>query len=284
MSLSFVSENGTTWALDGTQGVTVLEKVGGVFTAEMDLTIDPLLGTDGGTLVNRRQPPRNVDLPVLVSTGVPAVQALWARFLSAVSVGGRLVYTGEDHTRQLRRVWLQSVAPGRFGYDLGQVADEVFVMSLVALDPWWVGEVQTLSLTGAASGDSIGWSSAEPWNAALPWNGGASLQVEVYGDAPAFPVIDIYGPVDTVSVGIADGLAWASVQDLTLGQRLTVDHRPGYRGPRLESTNTVNWALLTEESRLWALANGSNTVVVNVTGDDANTQVTLSYEPRYLTP
>lgn len=284
MTLSFWSVDGTAWPLDGSTHVTALQDIGGFYTPSVDLTVDARVGADGGVLVSSRQPPRPIDLPVMVSTTRPAVRSVWSAFLSSVAAGGTLVNAGDTSTRQLRQISLQSVTSGLLGYNLEHVDDEVFTLSLLALDPWWYSEAVVVPL--AVAGDSIPWNSANDWSSPLPWNGGSSMSLTVAGSATAFPVFDIYGPATEVSVGISSGTGWATQagQTLAAGQRLTVDHRPGRRGPKLAGATTINWALLSEDSRLFAMPPGNHTLVMNVAGDTSATRATMTYEPRWFTP
>jgi hypothetical protein len=254
-----------------------------MYAPPIDLVMAQRVGSDGAVLTSTRQPPRPIDLHILVE-GVGTVLAAWSTLLRAFNAGGYFRHTGTTGVRVLRDVRLESASASGFGYNIDAAGADVATVSLLALDPWWYGEAVVVPLQ--ITGDSIPWNSANDWSAALPWNGGATVSVVVTGDTPASPMIDVYGPATEVSVGLSAGTAWqtAPATTLTAGRRLTVDHRPGNRGPKLSGEANIRWTVLTEASRLFDMPQGTNTVVFNVSGDTSSTTATITYEPRWLTP
>jgi hypothetical protein len=286
MSLTWVSNNGTTWPLDGTEWVTVAADAEGLFEIPTDLVLDPRVSLDGSALVSARRSPRPVVLPFVL---VGDVRDVWGRLISALAAGGTLRYTAPDGTRELRQVVLEAPDRAWSGHDLRHRADDAIAVSLLALDPWWYGTAvfETISLDI----EGIEWSPDLGWNPDIPWNGGASVQLTVTSEASVSPVWTIVGEVDEVIVA-SGPLAWQWVEPLADAAGGTVDTRRGSRGPRLGSEivagvgglGPIRWGLLSEQSRLFNLQPGANVLAIGVSGASSLAELTVGWEPRWLTP
>lgn len=297
-TVGFVSANGDEWTFDGTPQIAhgnaaaaIGRNAEGVFEAPDELVIDPRTGLDGGALVSRRAPVRRVVLPLeLTAAAGSTLRTVWASLFAALRAGGTLTYTAGATTRELRQVVLEGVDRAGLGMDMGAIRGDVVVVTLVALDPWWYGPLELTEIDLAAI-DGTGWEPPVSWAPDLPWNGGDAAPITVDGDTGAAPVFTIEGPVDEVIVA-RSGLAWAWQSPLGAGEGGTVDCRPGRRGPRLGSEivtgvgalGDVRWQLLTEQSRLFTLEPGSNTLAIGVAGASTGATLTVGVEPRYLVP
>lgn len=285
MNLTFVSDNGTTWTLDGDLGVQLVDQVDGLTTTTVDLTVENRVGADGGVLISHRRPPQRVVVDLLVADHVPSVDRLaqWSEFQAAAHVGGKLVFAGSSGTRELRNLVLESTSRNM----LDPLSDQ-FTSTFVALDPWWYGQAVTESFVFAAP---TGWDDPIAWDSPIPWNGGAAAQVTVQGHGPAFPLWTITGAITELIVG-GGTQQWTWTYDLTTGAYGTVDHRPGSKSPRLGSTlhgvaesGFGLWSLLSNSSTLdWGLAPGVNDLIVSAAGTDGSSALELWYEPKWLSP
>lgn len=279
----------TVWLLDGSMGVRIGRGVEGLERPVASLELSDRVGADGAVLLRERSPARRFVLPLLIDETRVAFEAVVAAFRAGTLTADRGGITG-PRPRQLRGVIYEAGLEGEWSVAAGGVAGQTarrVVVSMLATDPWWYGPGRAESLGFGAA--STPWNPPEPWNAALPWNGGGSVSIDVEGDAPASPYFDVYGPVSDVTVSIsAPSLVrrygWRSQYALAAGQRLTVDHRPGSRGPRLEGAASVNWALLTAASRLFTLPVGSSSIVAGIVGSSGATEAVMYWEPRWLTP
>ena len=291
MSLAWTSANGSTWPLDGSDGVTVVDTAEGIFSIPLDMIVEQRVGADGGVLISQRRAPRRVMLSFLLaepSEGA-GVLSLWTEFYAALTAGGTLSYEGVSATRELRQVLLEGADRSMLGRDLRYAPADRFTATFIALDPWWYGsaESQTINL-----GSPTAWNAAIPWNSAIPWNGGSAVSVGIIGDTSALPVWTITGATTELLVANSAGSSWTWIDDLASGAYGTVDHRPGSRGPRLgsdlygdEESDFGLWYLLDNSSTLdWGLAVGDNNLVVSAAGTDGSTTLEMWYEPRYLGP
>lgn len=296
MSLTFVSNNGTTWPFDGSTGVTMTAGDEGIFDIPVDLAIDQRVGADGGTLVQARRAPRTVVLNLMIENA-SSVLPTWGSLMRAFAAGGSLVHTGVNGTRRLRQVNLSVPGRGRTGYDLNYRPVDVFSVVLVALDPWWYGDAESTSRINLAVNPTQFDDATVLFDDALtPFNGGTSITLLVEGDAPASPwiVIDAYyytGNQSVDSVVVGNGTVdWEMIRPL-VGRVFEVNTFPGLRGPHLGSmftphdpVNPVDWSWLSERSRLFDLPVGSTVVTFGAVNPSANVTIRFGWESRWLTP
>jgi hypothetical protein len=280
---SWIATDGTVLPLDGTGGVSVLRGAAGLDVPPTDLTVEQRVSAAGAVLLNVREPARSLSLPIIVDLDVISTSEVAALF----QPGGVLVSSA---SRELRELVYVSGLGGVWSIDSGGVtglSHRKFPLEFLALDPWWYGEAIQESFV---FGEPTAWDAAIAWDSAIPWNGGAAVSATITGDAPAFPLWTITGAATELIV--SDGTsAWTWTRDLATGSYGTVDHRPGFRSPRLGSNlNGVEesgfglWFLLSNDSTLdWGLPSGVNDVIVSVAGDDGSSALSLWYEPRWLT-
>jgi hypothetical protein len=292
MSLTWRSDNGTTFPLDGSEGVLAVDEDEGIFTLAASLTIDQRVG-DGGVLVNRRYGPRRVVLSFLLEPTGETLLALWSRFFAGLAAGGELDYDGPNGIRTLRDVVLEAPDRSLAGHDLQHAPVDAFSVSLLALDPWWYGPEETLA---GGFADPTPWNAALPWDSALPWNGGSSQSITNGGDV-ATPVLVVVHPgtgsTATISMSV-DGVGGWETATIPADTYLTVSGETGRRGPHLGahgrvggiSDGPIRWNLLTEGSQLFDLPAGTSSLVMglsNPAGDDSETW-SVYWSPRYFTP
>lgn len=274
---SWVSTDGSTIAFDGSDGVRITRGATGLEVRPVALNIEQRIAASGGVLINRREPPRPVTLPIFIDENVTTVSAV----AQSLVAGGTLV---SSDGRELR--YLEYVG-GLEGLWRSPTLRR-FDVEFVALDPWWYGEAVQESFE---FGEPTPWDAPIPWDSPIPWNGGAAMSATITGDAEALPLWTITGAVTELIVS-SGSQSWTWTHDLASGDYGTVDHRPGSRSPRLGSElNGVAesgfglWFLLSNSSTLdWGLSPGENDLVVSVAGDDGSSALSLWYEPRWLTP
>jgi hypothetical protein len=293
--LSFVSDNGTTFPLDGSDGIQVVDLVDGLATIPQDLIIDARVG-DGGTLVSSRLGARRLALSVMLDDPVHLTRlSQWSTLQRALFAGGSLVFDGSSGQRTLYQVTLESSVRSMIGPD---DIDDVFTLTVVALDPWWYGPEESLGgstgTCGQAFGTPTAWDAASAWDAGIPWDGGAGTAVDNTGDTAAWCEVVVHpGTAAAVSVAMSiDGIGgWTSVA-LPMSRCLTVNGEPGDRGPRTGSARfgqgeaPILWSLLTETSQLFELPVGTSSIITGLSSPagDGSESWNVFWSPRYLTP
>jgi hypothetical protein len=276
--LTWRDATGIPTVLSEANGYKVLRPTKGLGVAAPQNTIESLIAFDGAALTNRRRDTQSLIVPMFVRDAIRA-QAKIETLATLLDNGpGQLEYADGVNTRYLKNV----IYDGGLGGDLTDAPvstwRKVNVM-LLALDPWWYGPANSQALAVATP---TAFDAAISFDSVLPFDGGAAVGVSIVGDAEAFPVITVTGPVTTLTVG-ASGLLWSVANPLLASDTLIVDHRPGSRGPRLNG-GPVDWSLLSEASRLWTLAKGVTSVISGTTGSTGATSISMAWDPRYLAP
>lgn len=274
-TLTWTDAAGTATVFDGSDGISMLINPVGLEAPNPTNTIDDFVNFDGGILVHRSRPVRSVALNLYVEHDT-RVETAVAQLASMLQGPGTLVYADDVQSRTLREVIYET---GIDGSGPGNLLARSVVVSLLALDPWWYGPPASQALATSAV---TTFDAAISFDSTTPFDGGGSVAVAVSGDAEAYPVFTVVGPVTTLTIG-SGGLAWQIASPLTSSDSLVIDHRPSSRGPR-KNSGPVDWSLLTESSRLWPLAQGLTAVVTGATGTSGATSVVMSWEPKYLTP
>lgn len=279
-SLTWIDTNGTSTVLDVSTGFRFLTGGVGLDVPPVELSTEPYLSFDGSVLVKRRRGQRRVALPLYINTGGTVSTAV-GQAAAFFQGPGTLRYTGVN-TRDLINVIYEAGMEGDWS---DQVAvNETWrklVVSLLALDPWWYGSTDTVAFQiniQVAFDDA-----ATAFDAAISFDAASTNPILVEGDVSAFPVTTIVGPFTTLQVGLSGGQSFALADPLAGGDIITVDTRPGSRGPS-RNGGAVDWSLLTPASRLWELEVGTSVMDVAATGESGSSGIEMSWRERWLTP
>lgn len=276
--LTWRDANNVATVLSEANGYKVLRPTMGLGVAPPQNTIEPYIAFDGAALMNRRRNTQSVILPILVRHATRA-QTLIEALASMLNNGpGQLEYADGLNTRYLKNVIYDGGLSGNLS-DAPNPLWRKIAVSLLALDPWWYGPGNsvTVTVTAVTAFDAV-----VGFDLFIPFDGGSTAGVAVVGDTDAYPVVTVTGPAATLTVGTG-GLFWSIQDPLLAGDVLVVDHRPGSRGP-VKNGGLVDWSLLSEASRLWTLPAGTDSVITGSTGTSGATSVVIAFEPRYLTP
>jgi len=105
--------------------------------------------------------------------------------------------------------------------------------------------------------------------------------VHVSGDVESWPIITVVGPGQNPSArNLTTGASWTVTTSLAAGQRLVVDHRPGWKRVTIDDANA--YPLLTSDSSLWSLAPGDNKIELALANTDPTASITLNWENAWL--
>lgn len=272
--MTWIDSTGTRTPFDGSQGILLMNAPVGVEAPNPANVVDAAI-FDGGVLVSRRKPARDLALGLFVEHPTRAMTPLG--YLARILQGpGQLEWADEVNIRTLKNVIYEAGIDG--SGEVQNVEARSVVASLIALDPYWYGAQTSVPMT--ISGTT-------PFDAALAFDsitafdGGGTATIAIAGDVDAWPVFTIRGPATQV-VMTSGAQTWATALPIGGADTLVVDHRPESRGPSLNG-NPINWALLTEASRLFPLQVGTVSVLLSVTGASGATSITVAWSPRYLT-
>jgi hypothetical protein len=109
--------------------------------------------------------------------------------------------------------------------------------------------------------------------------GGAS--VENQGEDVAWPLWTLNGPMTAATfTNNTTGDILTLTATLTAGQSITIDTSPGQKTV-LREDGSKHFEYVSPTSTLWALAVGTNSLAVSISGSGTGTQLTLQYKQRY---
>jgi len=278
----WVALDGSTIELSEENGYTILYGLSGLDAPPVELNTAPRTAGDGSLLVKRRTNDRFIVLPLRVRTETQ-VRSTIAMLADKFRGPGQFRFSENGSTfRTLRDVYYETGLEGDESSDASYPGVwRKVVVSLRALDPWWYGaaEARTMSLGAETAFDAVlGFD-----DPVTPFDGGTTTTFQVGGHADSYPVWTFAGPFTALTVVVAGSESMELASALADGSTITVDTRPGSRGPSLNG-GAVDWSILTAASRLPTFAPGSTSVAVGAAGDDAGSSVSVTYEPRWLTP
>lgn len=274
-SMTWIDVDGVATVLDGSSGILLQANPVGLEAPNPTNTIDEYAVFDGGVLANRRRPVRSIALGLYLEHDT-RIETVLGEAAAMLQGPGQLQWADDAHTRTLKQVIYEA---GLDGSGETTLLEATRVVSLLALDPWWIGQAASVTLTVGAV---TAFDAALAFDSVTAFDGGGTAAVPVEGDAATWPVFTITGPATTLVVG-SGGFAWQLSSPLAAGDTLVIDHRPSSRGPRLNDA-PVDWSLITESSRLWPLDHGLTAIVTGATGTTAATLIVMAYDSRWLTP
>lgn len=283
MIITWVDSTGT-FTLDDTNGIDVLEGATGLDLPPVSVAWEQRVTFDGAGLVNERFEARQILLPLFfydaAGNGRDKVAAFGRRLLLAGSAGGELRVTQDGRTRSLFQVRRTA---GLEGLETPIGNWRQMPVELTAGDPWWYGaeQLQELVLGGETTFDDA---AVDFDDVATPFDGGDSTLVLVDGDTVTYPWFTVTGPFTDLSVtSSTTGQSWQLARPLAAGEVLTVDSRPGRRGPLLTGAVRQDWSWVTNRSRMIELRAGSNSFAVGSDGTTGDSKVELRWRSRFAT-
>ena len=280
------TDDGAVTMLTRENGYQVEAGAFGLDAPPVDLIREPRTDGDGSILVKRRTTERAVLLPIFVRADGRHVRHLLAHLADVFRGPGTLTVSDGFGTRELRQVYYEAGLEGDEARDRAHLNEwRKVVVSLIAMDPWWYDTEADQTLTPGIGNTAFDEATVDFDDPLTPFDGGTATVYQIPGRAEAFPVWTITGAATTFGVSVIGESSFTIAAALATSATLVVDTRPGATyGPRLGTSGAIDWSLLTAGSRLPRLPNGSTTVVAGVTGDDGNTDLSVAFEPRWLTP
>jgi hypothetical protein len=248
------------------------------------VTTLPAPGSGGSRYVGTFHGERILTLPVVDPgplDGRPDFRE-WPRILDPVKGQGTLtVVQGDYPGRQLICVY-------ESGLEAVAETDRLripAVLTFRAAYPYWVDETESEQVVTGEE-ESFFWFPFAGSFAANPIRFGpentfANLVVSNTGDVEAWPVITVKGPATNVEmINETTGLSWQFTGDVAAGETLIVDTRPGQKLVRLDGVNEYD--RLTEDSNLWPLIPGANTITMSATAVVESTYLRFGWRNAWL--
>lgn len=268
--------------------------VTGIDLAPREIVADRIAGMDGSRLVQINTLDRDVVIPFLVRPQTRTCHEVRAQVsrLRRVLDYRRVDYaandghldivgtSGDGFSRSLRVAYVEG-AEG-FYADRGP-GWAVFALRFLAVDPYWRGGEWTTPLVGVdTTPPFLSTSGAHAWPRMLAPSVviGADMPVDVQGDVPSAPVLDIVGPATSTTVTSPSGMS-VTIGAIGAGESFRLDTR---RRVSVALNGSEAWGLLGASPRWAPLAPGATTISVVATGATAATRVRVWGDSLWESP
>lgn len=275
---SLIGSNGDSILLDGSDDYHLLSGLAGVGIPPTNVRIDPS-ASDGGVWRFTKKDVRVIDLPIFITGESNLVVENKLRRLSKI-LQDRLGATTLRGAYASGEAWeiqghYSGGAETQFGSDAGSVWAR-WVITLRCPDPFWTRQSsESYSLGSGGAGRSLIPNLAELRVSSSQAIG--ELDVENSGDVGSYPVWQIKGPIDTATITSDLGETFSYDAPILLGSTVTIDTKAGTVTDASGANMYVN---LAPSPRLFQIPAGSSQLSVTATGADANTLISMYYQPR----
>ena len=229
----------------------------------------------GGVHRYSRRTVRNVDLPVTVlgtdSTDVETKLRRLAKLTQDTS--GPTTLTAVRPSGDLTlEVHYTGGAELVYGGDTGGTTWAKLLLSFQAPNPYWESATtETFTVTSGNTGRGL-----LPELSKLKVSSSQAIgviSVNNTSDVPVYPSFIVTGPVSDLEVTL-NGQGWKFTESVATGEQFTVDHDTA----TVVNTAGVNrYDILDSTPKFFSIPPGTSGLLVNGTGTDANTTITLQY-------
>lgn len=261
----------------------------GLGMPDYDFYESPAPNFDGSAIRGHRATVREITLPVaMMAPSRSQLLALWRQLVVDLKPRrgqpGTLTLTGHDSEQRSIRAYY---AGGLEGQDDDVAWGMRWLQAQVVLrcpSPYWLGEVTTETFQIGAGEDFYphGFPMKVSDSQVL-----GNVVIDNTGDAVTYPKFTITGPVASIDLFNATTQELISVTGgLASGESMVIDTRESARSVSVTEVDgdVVNrYGSLTNDSVLWALAEGENEIDLEMPGSDENSSLAVEYQLRYLT-
>lgn len=260
--------------------------VSGRFMPKIDFVEEETPGRPGARIRRVKTPPREIGVPVwfhgATSADLRAQLRTIVRRLYPTLGDGRLRCTGPDGTvRELVCRYAQGLEGAETVENGGTLALGAVLVFRAAEDPFW--RALTPTTIDFTTGTPPAFFPMFPMRLARSSIFGG-VEVVNDGDVEAWPIWTISGPGAGLTLtNDTTGEALTLSTTIAAGESITIDTSPGVKTVLLNDGTNL-YPDLDSASVLFSLAPGPNAITVDLIGSTADSEVTLSYRPRYLTP
>lgn len=277
LSLTLTGANGDVVALDNTTYI-VTEGLKGFGIPKTNLKIQEA-ATDGGIFRHTKRGIREIDMPIVTVGSDRADVETKLRRLSNVlnNTNGstRLTATYANGDIYFLDVYLAGGGETVFGQEAGWSFAK-WLITLQAPNPFWTSAVgQSFTVGSGNTGRGLLPKLTKLRLTASQTIGTVTVNNST-GDVPSYPVWQIYGPVQNLS--ISNGSAgFTYTVPVANGEIITIDTAAG---TVKDQAGNNKYANLGTAPKLFQIPPGTTAIQVNGTNVDANTKVTCTYYPR----
>ncbi|MYR36374.1 phage tail family protein [Streptomyces sp. SID4944] len=282
--LSFTDPGGVTTLLtDWERGWVVQPGIKGLDMPAYVMATDESPGIDGYEVRQVRAQGKAISIPLAFWANDSRSAYLnrrrtFIRALNPKRGQGTLTLTQPDGATRSIGVRYQDGMEGDESLDAAGRRWCIGVITFAAPTPYWAGGEVTHAWKTDPGGDFF------PF---LPLVVGDSqvlglVTVDNDGDDDAYPVWTITGPATSVTLtNVTTGQTLVLSHTITGTDTIVIDTRERRQTALLNGVTNL-WPDLSDVSSLWPLETGTNELTLTVAGSTADTEVRMTYQPRYL--
>ena len=262
-------------------GAVLMQGSSGLGWGPFELTTSPLSG--GGSVLRHSRPTEaEVTLPILLAANDFYVRRDWRRRLERLCSGEvEIRVSHPDGFARSRRGYLSEGLEG--SYDAGEdsSAGQKLVLSFLCPDPWWYGDekgfVQKVEAGRKPFITSFDGAATIPFFPVVLASStvAGAYQLEVSGDAPAWPVWEIVGPGEDLLIESVDTGEQIFIEG-EFGEVVTIDTRAGDIYSASFAQGEL-WNRVSIESVLFPLQPGNNSIRMTMVNARPDSEVRLRY-------
>jgi hypothetical protein len=235
--------------------------------------------TDGGVFRHSKRGIRDIDLPI-VTVGTDRADTetklrRLARILQNSNGAARLTATYDSGDVYFLDLYYTGGGETVFGDDAGSTYAR-WVVALQAPKPYWTSQVaQTFSVVQGAAGRGL-----LPQLTKLKLTSSQAIGVvtvnNTNGDVPSYPIWQVYGPLDSLTVSSA-GSSFTYNAPVAAGQSLVIDTAAG---TVVDGAGVNKYSNLGAAPKLFTIPPGTSSVSVSGVGSTTATVISCTFYPR----
>jgi hypothetical protein len=277
VNFSLTGANGDTIAFDN-QSFVLNPEINGLLIPATNVRIEESAG-DGGVWRHSKRGVRQLDLPVtVIGTDRGDVESKLRRLnkvLQDAQGATKISATYSDGPVLQLSAHYVSGAEGSRGENGGMTWQRI-LLSFQAPNPFWQSSVsESFTITSGNTGRGLLPNLAKLLVSSSQTLGVISVTND--GDVAAYPVWTVRGPISGLS--ISDGsLSFGFDDSVATGETIVINTETGVV---VDDTGTNRYGILSTAPKLFKLNPGNSSLSVIGTDSTPETQVVLTYSPRY---
>lgn len=282
--ISWINADGTELPLNS-HNIKVLQGMQGRFMPPISFVEEEVSFNAGSRLRQTNIEAREVDLPLLIR-GKNEIELRrlvrdCLRMFNPLKADGRIRVLSPDGSHRELSCRYSTGMEGNEGRDVKGIYWQRVVLVFRAFDPFW-HDIQPITQT-FTTGQPATFFPFLPLRLASS-SVFADTAIDNEGDVESYPEWTIHGPGENI---VLKNLSTSEITHLEtslgVGESITIDTRPFYKTViRNDRANLFH--TLTDDSSLWALQEGQNSIRLEMANATDQSSIQLSYKNRYWGP
>jgi phage-related protein len=281
--ISWIDANGTEYPLNLDNNFKVLTGMTGRFMPTFSFIEDEIPFQDGTLLRDTKVKARDVDIPLLIKTDNEIVFRQKVReclrIFNPKTGDGRIRVTAADGSTRELFCRYSGGLEGKEDRSFKGLIWMNLILVFHAFDPYWYDSssiVQTFKIN----------ENPGLFFPILPLRLASStvfadVTIDNSGDVETWPEWIISGPCDSVVLNnITTGETTNLEVSLQAGETITIDTKP-FKKSIVKSDGTNMFYTMTDDSSLWALQEGNNSIQIQMSNATSDSSIQLTYRRRY---